>query len=335
MASAVKLSPDDFLSILRAAGEETRLRILLLLADGELNVTDLTQVLGQSQPRISRHLKLLVDSGLIERTREGSWAFYRLSDSQAAAGFVRRIVKTIDQSHPSIMRDLSRVEAVRRQRSEQAAAYFAAHASDWDRIRALHVEESAVEAAILECLGDRTFDTAIDLGTGTGRILELLAPRISAGYGLDTSHDMLAVARAALDKQGLRHCRLRHGDVLNVPFGAECADLAVIHQVLHFLDDPGRAISEAAGLLRPGGQMVIVDFAPHKLEFLRDEHAHQRLGFATDQIVRWLHAAGLAFEKSQDFEPNGPDQLTVTIWLARDPRPALAMGDVPVEAVAS
>ena len=338
MPDSVKLDPTAILSILRAMGEETRLRILMLLSDGELNVTDLTQVLGQSQPRISRHLKLLVESGLIERVREGSWAFYRLSDSQPAADILHRVIAGIDPSTPSVARDRDRQAEVRRQRAERAAAYFAEHAFDWNRIRALHVEESAVEGALLDILGDATFDVAIDLGTGTGRILELLAPRIRAGFGLDTSHDMLAVARATIDRDGLTHCRLRHGDILNMPFDAESADLVTIHQVLHYLDDPARAIQEAARLLRPGGKLVIVDFAPHALEFLRDEHAHQRLGFDTDQIVRWLHGAGLVFERNRDLEPGaGSDaRLTVSIWLARDARPArpAVAGGTAAEAVA-
>ncbi len=332
-----ELSPDDVLSALRAIGEETRLRILLLLMDGELNVTDLTQILGQSQPRISRHLKLLVDCHLIERVREGSWAFYRLNDAQAVTALARRVVEEIDIDHPAVARDFQRLEEVRQQRSEKAAAYFATHASDWNRIRALHVEESTVEEAILDILGEGDFDVAIDLGTGTGRILELLAPRVNTGIGLDLSHDMLSVARATLDREGLRHCRIRHGDILNVPFDRDCADLIVVHQVLHYLDDPARAIQEAAGLLRPGGRIVIVDFAPHTLEFLRDQHAHQRLGFETDQIVRWVHAAGLVFEKNQDLVPasdGDKERLTVSIWLARDPRPAKLSGADLSEAVA-
>ncbi|MEM6665733.1 MAG: metalloregulator ArsR/SmtB family transcription factor [Pseudomonadota bacterium] len=321
--AAVSLSADRVLSLLRAAGEETRLRIILLLNTGELNVSDITHILGQSQPRISRHLKLLVDSGLVERAREGSWAFYRLNDTGAVSPLLNSVIGAVDRKDPVISRDAERLAAVRARHAQRAREYFASHARDWNLIRSLHVEEEAVESAIVDLLDGRHFPTAVDLGTGTGRMLELVAGQADVAIGVDLSHEMLAVARSALEQAGLAHCRVRHGDISSVPLETDSADLVLVHQVLHFLSDPTVAINEAARVLAPGGSLMIVDFSPHQLEFLRESHAHQRLGFENDQMVRWFHGAGLTFDKQVELPaPEGEDSLTVSIWLARDPRAA-------------
>lgn len=317
------LSRVQALAALRGAGEATRLRILALLAHGELNVKDLTQILGQSQPRISRHLKLMADAGLIRRFREGSWVFFRLADSGAEAALAQGIVASLDPSDLTLARDRARAQAVQKARAEAAQAYFKAHAGEWDRIRTLHVAEKEVEAAMDEALNEGPFDLLVDLGTGTGRILELFARRASRALGFDINHAMLAYARMKLERAGLSHAQVRHGDLHNVPLPDGSADAVVLHQVLHFLDDPGAAIAEAARLLAPGGKLLVVDFAPHELEFLREQAAHRRLGFARDQLGRLFEGAGLKLERFRELkpEPSG-GKLTVSLWLAS--KPALA-----------
>jgi len=310
------------LGALRAAGEPTRLRLLALLANGELNVTDLTEILGQSQPRISRHLKLMASAGLIERHREGSWAFFRLAQDGHGASLAKGIIEKLAPNEPVLVRDRERLAEVRAANAEKAAGYFRAQATNWAKIRALHVEEEAVETAIRELVGARPVRALLDIGTGTGRILELLAPQADRAVGVDLSVDMLAVARANIARLGLTNVQFRQGDIYSLPVQQNSFDLVVIHQVLHFLDEPQRAIREAARALAPGGRLLIVDFAPHELEFLREAHAHRRLGFAIDTVTQWMKEAGLRPEVHDELKPpgNAKDKLTVSLWLARDPR---------------
>jgi len=323
---AAHLPFDALNAALKAAGEATRLRVLALVAEAELTVSDLTDILRQSQPRISRHLKLLVEAGLIERFREGAWAFFRLAESGGSAELARALVERLDPNDVTVKRDRERLSAVRAARAEAAQSYFRAHAAEWDRIRKLHVADEAVEAAIRDALGDKPFRSLLDLGTGTGRILELFGPGIERGLGIDMSLDMLLLARARLERAGLRHCSVRQGDIYDLPVPANSFDVVVIHQVLHFLDDGGRAIREAARVLAPSGRLVVVDFAPHDLEFLREEHAHRRLGFADETVSQWMAAAGLdvAAHRSLRPEPGSDGKVAVSIWLGRDPRLVMA-----------
>ena len=327
-ATPEKMSSDDLVGVLRAGGEPTRLRVLALLAGGDLTVKDLTAILGQSQPRISRHLKLLVEAGLVDRFPEGSWVYYRLRDDGAGADLVRRVLAALDGDDLAIRRDHERLEAVKRDHAEEAARYFGANATRWAALRSLHVDEREVEAAIRAAVGDRPFGTLLDLGTGTGRIIELLADRFDRAVGIDQSHEMLAIARTELDRAGIASARVQQGDVYSLNLARDTVDLVVVHQVLHYLDDPARALREAARTLRPGGRMLIVDFAPHGLEFLRDAHAHRRLGFGHQEIARALEGAGLEVSSIRDLtaSASGTDRLTVTLWLARDPRLLIAGG---------
>jgi ArsR family transcriptional regulator len=296
------------------------MRILALLAGGELNVKDLTHILGQSQPRISRHLKLMADAGLIRRFREGSWVFFRLADSGAEATLAEAVVASLDLSDLTLARDRARASAVQKARAEAAQAYFKAHAGEWDKIRTLHVAEQDVEAAMDQALGDGPFNLLVDLGTGTGRILELFAGRASRALGFDLNHAMLAYARMKLERAGLSHAQVRHGDLYNLPLPDGAADAVVLHQVLHFLDDPAAAITEAARLLAPGGKLLVVDFAPHELEFLREQSAHRRLGFARDQLARLLEGAGLKLGRFRELKPEpAAGKLTVSLWLGQKP----------------
>jgi ubiquinone/menaquinone biosynthesis C-methylase UbiE/DNA-binding transcriptional ArsR family regulator len=314
---------------LRAVAEETRLRILALLAEAELTVSDLTDILRQSQPRISRHLRLLADAGLVDRFREGSWAFFRLRERGGSAELARELINRLDADDPTIARDRERLAAVRAERAGAAQAYFREHAAEWDSIRKLHAADEAVEAAMRSALAGAPIRSLLDLGTGTGRMLELFGPEIERGLGLDLSLDMLALARARLDRAGLRHCSVRQGDIYDLALPRDSFDVVIIHQVLHFLDDSARAVQEAARVLRPAGRLLVVDFAPHDLEFLRDQHAHRRLGFAPETVTQWLAAAGLDVveQKILPPEPSSEGKIAVSLWLARDPRILLAAPD--------
>ncbi|MGL4439221.1 MAG: ArsR/SmtB family transcription factor [Bosea sp. (in: a-proteobacteria)] len=307
---------------LRAAGEETRLRILGLLAEGELSVSDMTDILGQSQPRISRHLKLMAEAGLIERHREGAWAFFRLQQGTAQGALAKALAETISLQDPVMAADLERLAAVRSQRSQAAQSYFTRVARDWDHVRSLHAPDEAVEAAVADVIGAGAIGSLLDLGTGTGRMLQLFAPRASRSVGVDSSHAMLAVARANLERAGLSRAELRQGDIYALPFGRNAFDVVLVHQVLHFLDDPARALREASAALAPGGRMIVIDFAAHDLEFLRTEHAHRRLGFTDDQIGEWCRSAGLDMQPARSVGHGTGDaaKLTVTLWIAADQR---------------
>jgi len=322
----MRVTLDILVDTLKAAAESSRLRILALLSHGDLTVSDLTEILNQSQPRVSRHLKLLLEAGLIERYQEGSWAFFRVTDSDGGREFVQGLVSRVHDGDPQIERDLERLAAVKRRRQERAREYFNENAASWDEIRSLHVPDKAVETALLKLVGKRPFQTMLDLGTGTGRLLEIFAPLYRRGIGIDMSREMLTVARANLDKAGISNAQVRLGDIYAPPVERDSFDLITIHQVLHYLDDPALAIREAARLLRPAGRLVIVDFASHALEFLREEHAHMRLGFSDRQIADWFTEAGLDLEETQDFEPRGGAEakLTVKLWLGRDRRLLIA-----------
>ncbi|MBV8791259.1 MAG: metalloregulator ArsR/SmtB family transcription factor [Pseudolabrys sp.] len=323
MSDPAKLNFDALNGALKAAGEETRLRILALLAEAELTVSDLTDILHQSQPRISRHLKLLAEAGLVERFREGTWAFFRTAEHSDIA---RALIAHLNPADRVIARDRERLAAVRAARTAAAQTYFRKHAAEWDRIRKLHVSDEAVEAAIRDALEQRPFRSLLDLGTGTGRMLELFGSQIERGLGLDMSLDMLLLARDHLERAGLRNCSVRQGDIYDLPIPDNSFDAVIIHQVLHFLDDGARAVKEASRVLRPGGSLLIVDFAPHELEFLREKHAHRRLGFASEVVTQWMQSAGLepVMHKSLPPEPGSDGQIAVSLWLARDTRALMA-----------
>ncbi len=303
---------------LKAMGEPTRLRILMLLARGELTVSELVQVLGQSQPRVSRHLKLMTEAGVVQRMPEGAWVFYALgAERDGLRGLIDATVAEVPVSDLTLARDLERLEAVKASRAEAASDYFRSVAQDWDRIRALHLAENEVETAMRDAVGDGPFGLMVDIGTGTGRVIELFADAASRAVGIDISHDMLTVARANLERAGLSHCSARRADLYALPFDTGAADLVTIHQVLHYLDEPSVAVREAARVLAPGGCLLIVDFDRHDHEFLREEHAHRRLGFGDSEVAEWTRSAGLELRPARTLEAASADGLTVKIWLGR------------------
>lgn len=310
------LRASQAVEVLRAAGEPTRLRILALLAREELAVLELCGVLDQSQPRVSRHLKLLAEAGLVERFPDGAWVFYRLTAGGQAGELVREVLGRLDPADPQLVRDAERLTAVFAERASVASDYFARNAARWDEIRSLYVAEGDVEAAILKAAGPGPFRRLVDLGSGTGRMLTLLGPKAEAALGLDLSQQMLNIARGHVAEAGLKACELRHGDIFGTRLRDGEADLVVVHQVLHYLADPAAAVKEAARITAPGGKLIIVDFAPHKLEFLREQHQHRRLGFSDAEIRRWLAESGISQVKAETLPPAREAGLTVKIWTA-------------------
>jgi ubiquinone/menaquinone biosynthesis C-methylase UbiE len=307
-------SLDDLLAALRAVAEFTRLRLLVLCSRGELTVSELAQILGQSQPRVSRHLKLLCEAGLLDRFREGSWVFYRVSTGSAASALAEHLVAACNEAESPVALDLQRLATIKRQRAERAAAYFSENAPHWDRIRSLYIDEREVEAALAEIVTAAAPRDLLDIGTGTGRMIEVLAPRVGQALGIDQSREMLAVARVNLERAGASNGMVRLGDMYQLPLPGASFDAVVIHQVLHYADRPAAAITEAARVLRPGGLLVVVDFTPHVLEFLRDEHAHRRLGFTDGEVAEWSREAGLEPAPTRHLKG---DPLTVAIWTAQ------------------
>ncbi len=301
---------------MRAVAEPTRLRLLALCAHAELTVTELTQILGQSQPRVSRHLKLLVEAGLLDRFREGTWAFYRMSETQSCATLGRTVVDLIPMDDPTLTLDLERLESVKLTRAKQAADYFRLNAEHWDQIRSLHIDEAEIEKTMLQLLGPESVGDLLDIGTGTGRMLVVYGATASRAVGIDLSHEMLAVARVNLEKAGLRNCQVRLGDMYQLPVPSESFDSITIHQVLHYADSPADVIAEAARALRPGGRLIVTDFAPHQEETLRNEHAHRRLGFSNDELGGWLRRANLIPEDATYLQG---EPLTVGLWPAHRP----------------
>ena len=310
----------NLLIALRAAGEPTRLRILAAVDRTELTVSELCRVLDQTQPRVSRHLKLLCDAGMLVRHAEGTSAFYGPAPDGTGRALYDAILEFIDLDDPAMARDLHRLDAVRSERAEAAATYFEAIAGEWDRVRQLHVADEHVEAAMLDAVADLSISELIDIGTGTGRMLEIFAPKIRHGLGIDLSSKMLNLARTRLDRSQLRHCSVRRGSAYDIDLDAGSIDVAVLHHVLHFLDDPGPAIAQGARVLRPGGRLLIVDFGPHDMEELRSEFAHRRLGFSEAEIRRWCEDADLIDLAAHHMRPELPtgagEELTVTLWVA-------------------
>jgi ubiquinone/menaquinone biosynthesis C-methylase UbiE/DNA-binding transcriptional ArsR family regulator len=310
----------ELLGALKALAEVTRIRIILVLSGGELNVTELTQILDQSQPRVSRHLKLLLEAGLITRHKEGNWVLFRLGETGVSAELARSIVRLIPVSEAVVAADLRRLQDVKSRRAETAAAYFSANAQNWQKLRSLHLDENKVESHIKAMIGREPVDTLVDLGTGTGRMLELFAGQAHRLVGIDLSREMLSYARSNLDQLNAAHAQVRQASLYALPLADASADVVILHQVLHFLDEPEAALREARRILKPAGKLLVVDFAPHELEDLRENDAHRRLGIPVEDLHRWFSKIGLAETRHETLPPPptlNARGLTVTLTLAR------------------
>ncbi len=310
----MSLAMDALLAIFRALADPSRVRILLLVRRMELSVGEIAAILGQSQPRVSRHLRILADARLVARAKEGAWVFVRLGDAAISLPLLAAIDALAGDAGAE---DQARLAVVRAERAAAADAWFAAHAADWDRERSLHVAEAAVEAAIVEALGAAELGVLLDVGTGTGRMIELLGGRAASALGIDRSPEMLRLARGRIEAAGLAHAEVRRGDMYALPRCDGSVDTVVLHQVLHFADDPAAVIAEAARVLGPGGRLLVVDFMPHAREELRERQRHLRLGFADAQVSDWMTRAGLAAAVAAQLP--APGALGVTLWLGQRP----------------
>ncbi|MEE9446650.1 MAG: metalloregulator ArsR/SmtB family transcription factor [Arenicellales bacterium] len=307
---------DTLIKALKAAGETTRLRILAALSQHELTVSELVSLLGQSQPRVSRHLKLLLDAGLLLRFQEGSWVFHRLSSSTHASEVAQSVLALIDFDDPQVIKDSERLARIKAESAKRATDYFAQNAGDWDKIRTMVGSDTSIETAMLKVIAGNTYNSMIDMGTGTGRILQIFSPHVQHATGYDSSQEMLKLARANIEQAKLKNCQVRLGDISALPDDKASADLITIHQVMHYLDRPFAVIEEAKRLLAKQGKILIIDFAAHQHEFLRTEHAHRRLGFANNEVAFWCESNDLKLIDTQKITHNNhKDSLDVMLWV--------------------
>ncbi|MGA0314551.1 MAG: ArsR/SmtB family transcription factor [Alphaproteobacteria bacterium] len=309
---------EKLLVALKAVADPTRLRLLAISSKSALSVSELTEIMGQSQPIISRHLKLLYDAGLLDRFREGKSVYYRLSDDGYREGnTARMILSLVPMNSFEIERDSLRLEEIILSRGARAAEYFRQHAGEWESIRSLYVEEEKVEELLLDRFPEHV-ENLLDIGTGTGRMLQVFADRVGRGIGVDTSYEMLSLARAALEKNEIRHCHVRYGDMYRLPQININFNIIVVHQVLRYSQDPAAVVDEASKVLEPNGKMFVVDFAPHSVEVLKEEHAHRWLGFDDREVLSWCKKAGLAIEETHELfgEP-----ITLKFWVLSKPKP--------------
>ena len=320
---------DRLLAGLRAVAEPTRLRIVALCAHGEFSVTDLTQILGQSQPRVSRHLKLLVDAGLLERFREGTNAFFRLADRGVGADLAAAVVDLVPPDDELSALDLSRLEQIKEARAAAAAVYFEENAERWDEIRGLHMDNTTVEAAILDMIGTDSVGSMLDLGTGTGRMVELLGTRATRSVGIDYSREMLSVARGHLERSGVKNWQVRQGNLYKLPFVVDSFDFAIMHMVLRYLEDPLDVLREVGRVLRVDARLLLVDFTFHDVDWFKDEQRHRWCGFSDDQIEGWAQLTGFAVSATQVVPGDG---LNVGLWLLTRTRDATVTSLTPTKA---
>jgi ubiquinone/menaquinone biosynthesis C-methylase UbiE len=303
-------------ALFQALADPTRLRILALLRAMELSVGELAQLLGQSQPRVSRHVRILSDSGLIGRRKEGSWVYLQLADPGRTESLFATAEGLDAEAEQLFAADAARLDSIRADRAEAARRYFEAHAATWDSIRSLHIADVEIERAIASLLTDRPIGALLDIGTGTGRMLELFAPKAVSAIGIDRSSEMLRLARVKLEEAGISGASLRQGDMYALPLGDGCADSIILHQVLHYAQQPGAAIIEAARVLAPGGRLLVIDFAQHDRAELKEQDAHLRLGFADDAMRGWFGSAGLELDR---IERLGGGELSVILWRGMKP----------------
>jgi ubiquinone/menaquinone biosynthesis C-methylase UbiE/DNA-binding transcriptional ArsR family regulator len=307
----------EVLAGLSAAADPTRLRLLWLLSQAELTVTELTQILEQSQPRLSRHLKIMVEAGLLDRFRDGAYVFFRLALDGWNTQLAHELVRLLPPNDHDITHDRLRLIDIQADRAQWATDYFTQNAPQWDQLRSLYLDELQVEERLLKLLPN-SINRALDIGTGTGRMLQLLAPRTKQLIGIDNSPSMLDIARKTLDDAKITNASLHRADMYQLPWSGPIFDVVLLHQVLHFAEEPSRVIAQAKRVIATNGFLVIADFAPHTEESLRTLHGHRRLGFSDKEIANWCTQAGLTLEKTEHLYS---EPLTVCLWVIRPNTP--------------
>ena len=308
---------DAIATYLKTLGHPDRLRILALLSQGELTVSELVQILGLSQPRVTQYIKSLEQVGIVERMREGSWVFSRLKRGQEAnSTILGATLSALSDENEQLILDRESLSKVRADRSRQAEAFFASVANDHDQLGHEYLPQADIETALLGFVPDQKFQRMVDLGTGTGRMLKLFAPYIRSGVGVDDSVEMLRVARHTLSDDAYTHISVQQADLQDAPLKDGAADLVTLHQVLHFLEEPTRAVTEAARLLSKGGHLLITDFATHDFENYRDNYAHRRLGFSDQDMQQFLSGNGFELSQTRRLPASDPATPDVKIWHA-------------------
>lgn len=307
---------EHFLTSLRAAAEPTRLRLLALAARGAFCVMEFTEILGQSQPRLSRHLKLLCDCGLLDRVREGANVWFALPTGEDGS-LPRELVARLPSDDPVLEADRRQAARVLAERARIASESFRQKGADWDEMRALDLPAQAVEDALLALIPAGPHGRLLDIGTGTGRVVELLAPRVRQALGVDASKAMLALARARLSGPGFAHCAVRLADMYRLPLADQSFDTVVLQMVLHHAEDPAGAVAEATRVLAPGGRLLVIDLAEHSRTDLTGKLAHRWPGFSDTSINRMFSAVGMTWREPVAI----PGPLPIRIW------PAVRMAD--------
>lgn len=308
---------DAISTLLKTLGHPDRLRILALLSQGELTISELVQILELSQPRVTQYIKSLEQAGIVERMREGSWVFSRLKRGhEPSSAIVAATLAALPHSQSLLLGDSQKLEKVRADRSRQAEAFFASVANDHGQLGHEYLPQADIELALLDVLPSQTFDRMVDLGTGTGRMLKLFAPHVRSGIGVDDSVEMLRVARHTLSDDAYTHVSVQQADLHDAPLKDGSADLVTLHQVLHFLEDPVRAVQEAARLLSAEGHLLVIDFAAHEFENYRDDYAHRRLGFSQSDMAQFFADAKFNLVDTVVLQSSNTSTPDVKIWHA-------------------
>ena len=302
---------EELLRQLRAAAEPTRLRIIALCGHAELSVGDFVAILGQSQPRVSRHLKLLVDAGLLIRNKEGSRAYYRLLESDKNAQLSQVLNDLMDESDPVLVLDLSRLGIIRSERARFADNYFDEFAGEQSQLSQISADEELINQLLLQYAQQENMGELLDIGTGTGRMLLLLGSKIEKAIGIDNSREMLAIARTKLEQADLKNCQVRIGDMYRLPFAENRFGIITINSLLRYAEKPKDVLTEATRVLKPGGFLIIVDFSDHGLTELRDEYGHRWLGFSKHEMLDMLDGDTINIESTNFFKG---EALTVCVW---------------------
>ncbi|MEP6341692.1 MAG: metalloregulator ArsR/SmtB family transcription factor [Maricaulaceae bacterium] len=294
---------DSLASILKTLGHPDRLRILAILSHGDFTVSEITKVMGLSQPRVTQYINTLEAVGILERLKEGSWVFSRLRRQNAKNwAIVSAVLSQLPDDDAVLMADFRRLGEIKTARAEAANAFFAQAANDQDQLGIEYLPREDIDAELRSLLGDGPHELLVDLGTGSGRVLTVLADLFGRGIGIDNSRDMLGVARHSLNKSELTHMRVRQGDLNNTGLVGSDASVVTLHQVLHYLERPAEAIAESARLLSDHGQLIIIDFDSHDFDDFRDRFAHRHLGFSDNTIATYFKSCGLTLSQTRTVE---------------------------------
>ena len=281
-------SYDDYIDALRAISEPTRFRLTRLCAQGELTVSELMRIVGQSQPRVSRHLKLLQDAGVLESFREQHWVFYRVAQNSPSQQLVSDLLQHLPADDDLMDFDQTRLNELRDARAKLSEEFVETEVPDWLRLHEYHGDELRFGDAVRDALAGREVGHLLDIATGTGRMLKIAGPLAESGVGIDLSKKMVMVARNALAEADLPHLTVRQEDMYQMRFPARHFDTVTIDQVLYFASNPDALIREATRVLKPSGRLLLVAFTE-----AANAKTPPAVSIAISDIRSWLEDAGL------------------------------------------